>query len=97
MVVVGVLLVVASAGSADNPGPLQQSILDAAHGLPTWAVNLLSATYALSAVYVVVVVGAVIVTAPRRGSLPLAVTTAVAVSFVAAVLAALVVEGGWLV
>lgn len=95
MVAAGLLLTVASARGAVDRGLLEDSVLGVAGALPSWATGLFNAAYALGAVYVVVVVAAVVVTAPARGRLPLTLLAAVLLASVGCVVASYLVGAGW--
>ena len=95
LVVGGLLLLALCASAATHRGPLEHSAEDLAAALPRWATGLFAASYALGAAYVLVILAVVVLTAPRRGRLPVTLLLAVALSIGGAVLASFVVGDGW--
>ena len=74
---VGLLVALGCARAAAHRGVLDGALRGVAGDLPRWATALFDAAYALGAAYTVAVVAAVVLTARRRGLLPLAVLVAV--------------------
>jgi uncharacterized membrane protein YbhN (UPF0104 family)/tRNA A-37 threonylcarbamoyl transferase component Bud32 len=95
LVVLGVVLGAASARAAVDRGSLERSADALADALPVWAHSLFQATYAFGAAYVVVIGVTVLVTAPRRGRLPLTLVVAIGLAIAGAVVASFAVGDGW--
>src|SRR4051812_8203752 len=91
----GLLLFTLCANAAAHRGPFEDAAQDLADTLPGWARSLFDAAYTIGAGYALVVVVFVVLTAPRRGRLPLTLLVAVALAIGGAALASFVLGDGW--
>ncbi len=94
LAVIGLLVALGCARAATHRGVLDDAVREVADDLPRWATALFDAGYALGATYAVGVLIAVVLTAPRRGRLPIAVLIAVGTAIVGAMVASYLAGAG---
>jgi len=79
----------------DSPDTLDATIREVAGDLPVWVATVFDAFYALGAAYAVVAVVLAVVSAPRRGRLPLTLLLAAATAVGGVLLCSFLVGAGW--
>jgi uncharacterized membrane protein YbhN (UPF0104 family)/tRNA A-37 threonylcarbamoyl transferase component Bud32 len=94
LAVVGLLVALGCGRAAAHRGVLDGAVREVADDLPRWSTAIFDAVYALGSVYAVCVVVAVVLTAPRRGRLPVAMVLAVGAAIGGAVVAAYLAGAG---
>ncbi|MEP9364951.1 lysylphosphatidylglycerol synthase domain-containing protein [Nocardioides sp. CN2-186] len=92
---VGLLVALGCARAAHHRGVLDDAVRGVAEDLPRWATSLFDAAYAVGAIYALGVVIAVVLTATRRGRLPLAVVLAIGAAIGGAAIASYVAGAGF--
>ncbi len=91
----GLLVALGCARAAHYRGPLDDAVRSVAEDLPHWATSLFDAAYAVGAIYALCVLIVVVLTAPKRGLLPLAVILAVGAAIGGAAIASYVAGAGF--